>query len=175
MIGWDPWIKKSFYYLNCIEGKGVWKTFTVLHKIPRFLLIYYEISFESTVWVINWHLLYNEDKMLHNILRFCWLFCRVDHKLLSFVSVTPKLRQCYCLFSFFSFSRKERGIEKKSNDSTRVDCLWLIVLLHFNKYKIFQICLLRDKNNVPYIVLKSIFDFFFITINCFEQCRYHYE
>ena len=28
------------------KQRGVWKTFTVLHKMPRYLLIYYKISFE---------------------------------------------------------------------------------------------------------------------------------
>ena len=36
MIGWDPWIKKGDKYLSCIENeKWVWKTLTVVHKIPH--------------------------------------------------------------------------------------------------------------------------------------------
>ena len=46
MIGGDPWILKKDYYLSCIEGKGVRKTFTVVQKmLRRYLLLYYKISF----------------------------------------------------------------------------------------------------------------------------------
>ena len=45
VIGRDPWSKKRANYLSCIEGKGVVKTITVVHKIPRYLFIYYKISF----------------------------------------------------------------------------------------------------------------------------------
>ena len=31
--------------MSSIEGKWVWKTFTVVDKMERYLLIYYEISF----------------------------------------------------------------------------------------------------------------------------------
>ena len=45
VISWDPWSKKGVNYLSCIERKGVVKTFTVVHKMPRYLLIYHKISF----------------------------------------------------------------------------------------------------------------------------------
>ena len=32
--------------MSCIEGKGVVNTFPVVHKMLRYLLIYYEIYFE---------------------------------------------------------------------------------------------------------------------------------
>ena len=47
-IVWDPWIKKRDNYLSCIEVNGV-LTFTVLHKMPRYLLNYYKISFTLSV------------------------------------------------------------------------------------------------------------------------------
>ena len=56
VIYWYHWIKKRINYLSCIEGKrgGVWKTFTVLHKMQRYLLIYYKISFilcvSNSIW-----------------------------------------------------------------------------------------------------------------------------
>ena len=53
VIDWDPRIKKKGYYLSCLEGKGVWKTFIVLHKMPRYLLIYYEVSFSKTFKLIG--------------------------------------------------------------------------------------------------------------------------
>ena len=37
--------KERVNYLSCINGKGVVKTFTEVHKMPRYLLIYYRISF----------------------------------------------------------------------------------------------------------------------------------
>ena len=49
VIGWDPWIRKRFNYLSYIEEKGVCKTFTVLHKLPRNLLIYYKVYFMYSV------------------------------------------------------------------------------------------------------------------------------
>ena len=45
MIGKDPWIRVN--YLSFIEGKGFRKTFTVVHKMPLYVLIYYKIYF---VW-----------------------------------------------------------------------------------------------------------------------------
>ena len=44
----DPLSNKMVYYLTCREGKGVVETFTVVHKMPRYLLIYYKISFVLT-------------------------------------------------------------------------------------------------------------------------------
>ena len=47
MIGWDYWIKRIGNYLSCIEGKGGLKnlwTFALLHKLPRYLFLYYKIS-----------------------------------------------------------------------------------------------------------------------------------
>ena len=38
-------IKENYRYLRCIEWKGAIKTFTVVHKMPHYLLRYYEISF----------------------------------------------------------------------------------------------------------------------------------
>ena len=43
--GWYPSSKKRVNYLSCIEGNVVVKTFIVVHKIPRNMLIYYKISF----------------------------------------------------------------------------------------------------------------------------------
>ena len=45
MIGWDSWIKKRENYLSSIYRKGDCKTFTVLQKMTRYLLIYYKTSF----------------------------------------------------------------------------------------------------------------------------------
>ena len=36
-------LRKGLIYLSCIEGKGVVKTFTVVQKMLRYLLIYYKI------------------------------------------------------------------------------------------------------------------------------------
>ena len=45
------WLRDN--YLSCTEGKGVWKTFTVVHKKPRYLLIYYKISFLILQWFLS--------------------------------------------------------------------------------------------------------------------------
>ena len=47
----DPGIKKRVDFLNSLYGRkgGGWKTFTVVHKMPRYLLIYNKISFYTTV------------------------------------------------------------------------------------------------------------------------------
>ena len=42
--------------MSCIKGQAVVKTFTEVPKMPSYLLIYYEISFEvilQTAWFIN--------------------------------------------------------------------------------------------------------------------------
>ena len=41
------YINKRVNYLSCIEGMGVWKTFTVLHKMTCYLFLYFKISFVS--------------------------------------------------------------------------------------------------------------------------------
>ena len=40
---------KGYEEFTIFIKKGDWKTFTVLHKIPRYLLIYYKISFSYTL------------------------------------------------------------------------------------------------------------------------------
>ena len=62
LIGWYPCIKKRANYFSCIE-RGVWKTCTLLHKMPRYLFIYYKIYFEvikqnNWPWSIKKHLLF---------------------------------------------------------------------------------------------------------------------
>ena len=52
--GWYPWFKKRVKYLNCIEGKWGWKIFTEVHKMPRYLWIYYKISFVRCIHWSNW-------------------------------------------------------------------------------------------------------------------------
>ena len=44
VIGWDPWFKRRVLYLSCIDGKGEYTTFTIVLKMPHYLLIYYKIS-----------------------------------------------------------------------------------------------------------------------------------
>ena len=44
MICCDLSSKKRVNYLSCIEGKGVVKTFTEMHKMPRYLWIFNRIS-----------------------------------------------------------------------------------------------------------------------------------
>ena len=44
VIGLDPWIKNRVNYLSCIEGNGGFER----HKMSRYLLIYYKISFHKT-------------------------------------------------------------------------------------------------------------------------------
>ena len=56
MIGWDLFIKERVNYLSCIEGNGGLKDITLLHKMPRYLLIYYKISFVSWVWKFSRHI-----------------------------------------------------------------------------------------------------------------------
>ena len=38
-------MKKRVDYLSCIEGKGVWYAFGVLHKMPRYLSLNHKVSF----------------------------------------------------------------------------------------------------------------------------------
>ena len=47
----DSWIKKIVIYLSCIEG--AWKTVTVVHEMPRYLLIYHKISFMISYSCLN--------------------------------------------------------------------------------------------------------------------------
>ena len=47
MIGESLW--KGLIIWVAEKGKGVVKTFTVMHKMPRYLLIYYKISFISSI------------------------------------------------------------------------------------------------------------------------------
>ena len=67
VIGWDSWFKKIINYLICIEGKGVVKTITVLHKMPRYLLIYYKISF-----IIHNNISYSSLTSVLFMSRFSW-------------------------------------------------------------------------------------------------------
>ena len=69
LIGWDPWIKKRVIYLSFIEGKGCWKKFTLLQKMPQYLLIYYKISFlTSHMWAsTDWKWLFISMSKCKNI------------------------------------------------------------------------------------------------------------
>ena len=59
MIGWDQWIRKRKIELYKSEKRKL-KKFTVVHKMPRYLLIYYKIFwFLLNKWrliTINWFL-----------------------------------------------------------------------------------------------------------------------
>ena len=51
---YHDWLRKSVNYLtlSCIEGKGVEKAVNIVDKIPRYLLIYYKISFYLVACVV---------------------------------------------------------------------------------------------------------------------------
>ena len=49
VIGWDHWNRKrATYIFELKRSKGLFKRHSVLHKIPRFLFLYYKITFHST-------------------------------------------------------------------------------------------------------------------------------
>ena len=64
VFGWVPWSKKRINYLSCIEGMGVWKTFTVVHKMTY----YYKISL--------WNIKYSFINLLKFISRLAKLFIK---------------------------------------------------------------------------------------------------
>ena len=45
-------LKKGLIIWN-IKGKGIWKIFIVVHKMPRYLLIHHAISFVCAVWMVS--------------------------------------------------------------------------------------------------------------------------
>ena len=49
VIGWYPWSKKRVDNLRWIKGKGVVKTFTVVNKMPYYILIYYKTPFYLSI------------------------------------------------------------------------------------------------------------------------------
>ena len=69
MIGWDHWIKKRVKHLSSIEGMGIWKTFSVLPKMPRCLFLHYKIVF--FFWLLyhssNALLISNCSKLFSNV------------------------------------------------------------------------------------------------------------
>ena len=50
---------KRVNYFSCILGKRDWKAFTVVHKMLRYLLIYYNISFPCSIAQFWYNSLYN--------------------------------------------------------------------------------------------------------------------
>ena len=52
VIGWTPWIKKRLNIWDELKGRVVWKIFTVVYKMPPYLLIYYKISFSSILLLL---------------------------------------------------------------------------------------------------------------------------
>ena len=75
VIGSDPWIIKRVNHLSFIEG--VWKTFTVLHKMPHYLLIYYKISFSMMIR-------FDHDNVITLKARARWSNLHVENLILSF-------------------------------------------------------------------------------------------
>ena len=77
MIGWDHWIKKRVKHLSSIEGMGIWKTFSVLPKMPGCLFFHYKIVF--VLMIISFVKRFTDIKLLkiiflmYNLLDFCQL------------------------------------------------------------------------------------------------------
>ena len=72
VVSWDPWITKTVNRVGW-KGRRVWKKFTVVQKMPRYLLIRYKISFLSPVFFSSLlSLQTNENSSIFQFLFISW-------------------------------------------------------------------------------------------------------
>ena len=83
------------YFFSCTEGKGVVKTFNEVHKMPRYLLFYYEISFLSS---FNQHEIQKKHSNILGGLLKCFQYYNSDMNFFLLLFIKLSLSQYFSPF-----------------------------------------------------------------------------